>query len=64
MRLAIGRVRIPRHSVIWGVGSLGNISGNYVSFRRYMHGNNYDDLRKDWQKVGDDMQFALTQMDR
>ena len=62
MRLSIGRVSVPRHSVIWGVGSIGNISGNYISFYRYMHGNNFDDLRKDWQKVGRDMQFALSQM--
>lgn len=64
MRLVIGRVSVPRHSVIWGVGSLGNIRGNYVSFRSYMRGNNFNDIRKDWQQVGNDMRIVLSQMEK
>ena len=45
---------------LFGFGSLGNISGGYISFRRYMRGNNLDDMRKDWEKVGNDIRIVMS----
>lgn len=48
-------IGLPSNPKAWGVGSLGNISGRYVSFRRYMRGNNISDMRNDWEAIGNDM---------
>lgn len=42
-----------------GVGSLSNISGGYISFRRYMRGNNLDDMLEDWNRIGKDLHDAM-----
>lgn len=62
MKMFVRRISAPRHPAVWGVGSLGNISGKYVSFRRYMQGNNADDLKRDWQIIGQDMRIAMSRM--
>lgn len=46
---------------LFGFGSLGNVSGGYVSFRRYLRGNNLDDLRKDWNAIGKDIRNAMSE---
>ena len=46
------RICAERHPVLHGVGSLGNISGGYARFDRYVKGNNANDLRGDWNRVG------------
>lgn len=48
--------RIP---FLWGIGTLGNIGGNYISFHDYMRKNNTDELRDDWRKIGEDMRKAV-----
>lgn len=45
-------VCVVRHPVLQGIGSLGNISGGYVRFGRYMRGNYIHDMRGDWERVG------------
>ena len=45
-------VRIEHNPVLEGIGSLGNVSGGYVRFDRYMRGNYVSDLRRDWERVG------------
>lgn len=42
-----------RHPFMYGIGSLGNISGGYSRFRFYFRGNYVQDMRKDWMQVGD-----------
>ncbi|MBO7537811.1 MAG: hypothetical protein J6T44_00855 [Prevotella sp.] len=42
-----------RHPFMYGIGSLGNISGGYSRFRVYFRGNYVQDMRKDWMQVGD-----------
>ena len=39
-------------SALRGIGSLGNISGGYARFDRYVKGNNANNLRGDWERVG------------
>lgn len=51
--------RIP---FLWGIGTLGNIGGSYLSFRDYMRKNNIDELRDDWKKVGGDMRKAMAEL--
>lgn len=47
------RVDIIHHPVLQGIGSLGNVSGGYVRFDRYMRGNFVRDMRSDWKRVGE-----------
>ena len=54
------RVDPVRHPVLQGIGSLGNISGGYVRFRRYMSGNYILDLRSDWQRVGEFLRESMS----
>lgn len=44
---------------LFGIGCLSNISGGYISFRRYMRGNNLDDMREDWNRIGKDLHDAM-----
>ena len=46
------RICAERHPVLHGVGSLGNISGGYVRFERYLRGDYVRDMRGDWTLVG------------
>lgn len=47
------------HSFLYGVGSLGNVSGGYSRLRLYLGGNYIQDIRKDWLKVGDAFRESL-----
>ena len=38
---------------LYGVGSLGNVSGGYSRIRFYFRGSYIQDMRKDWMRVGD-----------
>lgn len=40
------------------MGTLGNLGGGYVDFDQYLLGDNASDLRKDWEKIGQDMRLA------
>lgn len=50
---------VVRHPILHGVGSLGNISGGYVRFSRYMGGDYVRDMRNDWMRVGDAFRDSL-----
>jgi hypothetical protein len=61
--------RTTRHSAwlkstLFGVGSLGNLGGDYVSFHGYMGGSDLEDMRNDWRKVGDDIRSAMKRAGR
>ena len=43
---------IRRHPFLYGVGSLGNISGGYSRFRANLRGSYVKDMRNDWKQVG------------
>ena len=60
MNLRISRINLPKHPTMWGIGCLGNISGSYVSFGRYMKGRDAKALQSDWQQIGADMRMALS----
>lgn len=47
-----------RNAFLWGMGTLGNLGGGYVDFDQYLLGDNASDLRKDWEKIGQDMRLA------
>ena len=46
-------IHIVRHPVLQGIGSLGNISGGYVRFNKYMRENYVCDMKRDWERVGE-----------
>ncbi len=46
-------VRAAHHPVLDGIGSLGNVSGGYVRFDKYMRGDFVRDIRRDWEYVGE-----------
>lgn len=48
-----------RRPFLYGVGSLGNISGGYSRLRIYLKGNYVQDMRADWLKVGDAFRHSL-----
>lgn len=62
------RTKTRRHawlkSTQFGMGSLGNIGGEYVSFKEYLGGSDIEDMRNDWRKVGDDLRSAMTRLGR
>lgn len=39
-------------ALMYGVGSLGNVSGGYDRFEDYMRGDYVADMREDWMLVG------------
>lgn len=47
------------HPFLYGVGSLGNVSGGYSRLRLYLGGNHIQDMRKDWLKVGEAFRESL-----
>lgn len=51
-------------STLFGVGSLGNLGGNYISFHGYMGGSDLEDMRNDWRKVGEDIRSAMKRAGR
>jgi len=51
-------------SFLFGLGSLGNISGGYITFRRNAHKSDLEAIRGDWMKIGDDMRTAMSEMDK
>lgn len=59
---ATSKKTASRTPFLWGVGTLGNIGGNYISFHDYMRKNNTDELRDDWKKVGGDMCKAMAEL--
>lgn len=50
---------IKRRPFLYGVGSLGNISGGYSRLRLYLRGGYVQDMRADWLKVGDAFRQSL-----
>lgn len=46
-------VRADQHPVLDGIGSLGNVSGGYIRFNKYMRGDFVRDIRRDWEYVGE-----------
>ncbi|MDE5560313.1 MAG: hypothetical protein K2J00_00680 [Bacteroidaceae bacterium] len=59
MKGLIAKKRANGLSFLWGIGTLGNISGNYTTFSSYMQRDDADDLRSDWQAIGYDIQYAM-----
>lgn len=53
-----------RHPFMYGIGSLGNISGGYSRFRFYFRGNYVQDMRKDWTQVGDVLRESFNSFKR
>lgn len=53
-----------RRPFLYGVGSLGNISGGYSRFRVYFRGNYVQDMRKDWMQVGDALRDSFKSFKR
>lgn len=60
MKLRNSRICLPSRPMMWGIGSLGNISGGYVSFDRYMKGNDVEAMKNDWRRVGADMRITFS----
>ncbi len=52
-------ISLPSHPRVWGVASLGNLSGKSCSYRRYLRSNNAVDMRNDWETVGKDIYMAV-----
>lgn len=52
-------IRPSRHPFQKGFASLGNISGHDRFFDSYLRRSNADDLRRDWQIVGEDLREAI-----
>lgn len=50
---------IKKRPFLYGVGSLGNVSGGYSRLRIYLRGNYVQDMRNDWLKVGDAFRQSL-----
>lgn len=48
-----------RRPFLYGVGSLGNVSGGYSRLRIYLRGNYVQDMRNDWLRVGDALRESL-----
>lgn len=46
-------VHDDHHPVLDGIGSLGNVSGGYVRFDKYMRGDFVRDIRRDWEYVSE-----------
>ena len=46
-------IHTVHHPVLQGLGSLGNISGGYVRFNKYMRENYVCDMKRDWERVGE-----------
>ncbi len=53
------RLRIVNNAILQGIGSLGNVSGGYVRFEKYMRGNYVRDMRKDWEVVRECMNDSV-----
>lgn len=49
----------PISPFFWGVGTLANLSGNYVTMDEYMNGDNISDMRKDLHVLNKDMKKAI-----
>ena len=50
---------VKKRPFLYGVGSLGNISGGYSRLRIYLRGNYVQDMRNDWLKGGDAFRQSL-----
>lgn len=50
---------IKKNPFLYGVGSLGNISGGYSRLRLYLKGSYVQDMRADWLRVGDAFRQSL-----
>ena len=46
-------LHVVHSPALQGIGSLGNVSGGYVRFKKYMSGNYVRDMRRDWERVGE-----------
>lgn len=57
-------IYLRRHPFMYGIGSLGNISGGYSRFRFYFRGNYVQDMRKDWMQVGDVLRESFNSFKR
>lgn len=49
-------------SFFWGIGSLGNIGGNYIDFSQYLNQSDYNALMSDWIAVGKDMKKVMNSL--
>jgi len=50
------------YGFLWGVGSLGNISGDYVEYDQLFHKSDCEALMNDWKAVGNDMKKVMSSM--
>lgn len=50
---------LPKCPILWGVGTLSNIFGGYISADDYMKGNDFADLKQDWDMICKDMEKVM-----
>lgn len=55
---------ITKSPMLRGIGSILNLRGNYYDFEQYLRGNVANDMRKDWEGVGNDLRTAMGRLTR
>lgn len=57
-------VRISRHPVLKGIGSLGTVGSRISDYKAYLRSDNAKDMANDWMCVGMSIRISISQINK